>query len=163
MKANLFWNSYMSVGLRFKEAEKFSHILSPYSLFLFQCDCPFIMLETISQCWACYDREFIGKIVCQTQGGKLIWGLEHLVKQLGFQNHQNAWSPVCRCLETRNNMRTRIYCMCWQNVAVDSLANGSCGVVLAKLLACFSLFTAIMIRPRLTSGFSRAFFNAKAT
>lgn len=51
--------------------------------------------------------------------------------------------------------------MCWQNVSVDMLANGLCGVVLSELLACSLLFTAIQLCPRLTSGFCSAFLNVK--
>lgn len=48
--------------------------------------------------------------------------------------------------------------MCWLKIC--QLANGPCGIVMAKLLACFPLFTA-MICPRSTSDFSPFVFTAK--
>lgn len=47
--------------------------------------------------------------------------------------------------------------MCWQDVSVDMLANGLCGVVLCELLAHSHLFTTIMLCPKLTSGFCSAY------
>lgn len=49
--------------------------------------------------------------------------------------------------------------MYWQNVSVDMLANGLCGVVLFELLACSPPFTTIQLCPRLT--FGSAFLNVK--
>lgn len=94
-------------SLKFRQAEQFPYILSlPVSssvqLSIYYVKNDPLVLRLLS-------RGVRGKCCLPSQGGKLIWGLAHLVKQLGLQNHLNAKVPVCRCLDMRNNMRVRIY------------------------------------------------------
>lgn len=131
-------------SFKFRAADLSLYILSSVRPSTCLFNCPFIMFKYISWCGGYYHKDFAGNVLCQTQGGKLIQGLSHLIKQPEFQN-LNTQGAVCSCLNKRNNTGERIYTCAELEVSEDMLANSPYGVIVSELLACSPLFTTIQL------------------